>query len=524
MLTDTIIDGRGLLTAGEQARRSEGVLRVWFGLCLVITVAFAALLVSNAVNPGAIGWIVYLTGVAAICYRPRYGVYLMLFFTLLADKSLLLWYPFVLNFSSKESLLYLDKAFIVSPLEVYLVITALSWLGHTVMGQRRLNFYAGDLLWPVLIWIAFMALGLISGIARHGNVNIGLWECRAMFYMPPMLILTSNLITTRAQANRLLWLAMLALFTLGAIGFYNFMFVMGGEASRIISIIEHSAAVRLNTLFLAAFAVWMYRASPLKRIVFPLFVPMTFVTYMAAQRRASFVGLGLGLVLMCAVLFTVNRKWFWRIAPAAAIAGVLYLGAFWNNGGTLGMPARAVKSMIVSDAGNAQENSSNEYREIENINDLYTVHRAALLGVGFGNVFYIIAPMPDISFFEWWQYIVHNSIMWIWMKTGIGGFASMLMMIGIALVKGVQVVRRMPGGDMGALAIVALLYVFMHFTYAYVDMSWDNQSMVYVGVMMGVLNRLEAIVAQPLPPAPPKFTWQVWSPGRRMATVMEGVR
>jgi hypothetical protein len=38
----------------------------------------------------------------------------------------------------------------------------------------------------------------------------------------------------------------------------------------------------------------------------------------------------------------------------------------------------------------------------------------------------------------------------------------------------------------------------MHFLYAYVDISWEVQSMVYVGVMMGVINSIERIAATPV--------------------------
>ena len=232
--------------------------------------------------------------------------------------------------------------------------------------------------------------------------------------------------------------------------------------------------------------------------MFPLFAASIVVTYMVDQRRAAFVSLGLGLVAIGMVLYMTNRKRFWQIAPVVSIVMLLYLGAFWNNQGTLGMPARAVKSMLVSDSGNSQENSSNDYRVVENINNMFTIKAAPLTGVGFGKPFYIIAPMPDISFFEWWQYIVHNSIMWMWMETGVGGYFAMLVMIGLALVFGMQTVLRMPGGDMSAIALTAVVYIFMHFVFAYVDMSWNNQSMLYIGAMLGILNGLDKVVARPI--------------------------
>jgi hypothetical protein len=72
----------------------------------------------------------------------------------------------------------------------------------------------------------------------------------------------------------------------------------------------------------------------------------------------------------------------------------------------------------------------------------------------------------------------------------------LLFLIGSAVMAGVRLVWRLPGGDLSAIALVATLYVVMHFAYAYVDISWDNQSMVYLGAMMGLINGMEGIVGQ----------------------------
>jgi hypothetical protein len=61
---------------------------------------------------------------------------------------------------------------------------------------------------------------------------------------------------------------------------------------------------------------------------------------------------------------------------------------------------------------------------------------------------------------------------------------------------------------MSAIALVACLYIVMHFVYAYVDISWDIQSMLYVGTMMGILNSMERVVAKPVPTPEKRWAWQ----------------
>ena len=48
--------------------------------------------------------------------------------------------------------------------------------------------------------------------------------------------------------------------------------------------------------------------------------------------------------------------------------------------------------------------------------------------------------------------------------------------------------------------LTATLYVVMHFLYAYADMSWDNQSMVYMGAMLGIINAVD-YATRPAPAA-----------------------
>ena len=138
----------------------------------------------------------------------------------------------------------------------------------------------------------------------------------------------------------------------------------------------------------------------------------------------------------------------------------------------------------------------------------YTIRKTPLTGVGFGQKFYIIAPLPDISFFAWWEYITHNSVIWFWMKTGGGGFFMMAFLVSFALMRGARVIWRAPGGWMGVAALLASLYLVMHFVYAYVDMSWETQSLLYVGLMLGLINSLERIIAEPVRVPPKRWPWQ----------------
>ncbi len=506
MLTTFPAKSSGVTVTSVERRETITWWLLFLGF-LGVTGMFGLSMLRSGPDMAMLGWFCYLTGVWLILHQPRYGVYLILGLSLVGDMALASWYPFVKNFSSAESLLYMNDALIFSPAETYIVLTFISWLGRGII-QRKIVWHTGPLFWPAMIFIGFITFGLAYGLMRGGNLNTGLWEARPIYYLPVMVVLTGNLIQTRDQVNKLIWIAMIAIFIDSMNGFLFVANTLNFQLHTVDRIAEHSASIHANTFFVLLLSTWMFRASYARRLIMPVMLPFVAVSYFANQRRAAFITLTIAIVLILAILYWENRQAFWLITPVLAVVGVAYLAAFWNSTGTLGMFASAIKSVVAEDASSAADQSSNLYRIIENVNTNFTIKNAPLTGVGFGNKFLIIWPMPDISFFIWWEYIVHNSVMWIWMKAGIGGFLSMIFLIGSTVMVGVQAFRRMPGRDLSAIALTATLYIIMHFVFAYVDMSWDNQSMIYVGTMMGLINGLESIVARPVLCQPKRWPWQ----------------
>jgi O-antigen ligase len=492
--------GTDLFGSNGQQRLAEWRWWSWFGLLVALTAAILAIIVFSGPNLAMVGWLLYFAGMVLILIKPRYGIYLIVLLTLAADNILVPAYPFVKNFTSEESLFYTrNGALIFSPLETYLVLTLVSWLIRAIP-RRRLTFRGGPLFGWMALFTLFIFVGLGWGLGRNGDANIALWEVRPILYLPFMFALTTNLIRTRAQVSRVIWFAMIGLFIVALIGIVSSISSPERINGRLQWVIEHGTAVRLNTLFVFLAAAFAYRASRAKRVGLSLMAVFAIYTYAIAQRRAALVTLALALALLLILMAQQNPRIFWRIAPPLTLVSLLYLGVFWSSAGPLGLPARAVRSALFTSSGNWQEDASTFYRLIENINIFHTLRQSPLTGVGFGQQFHIIAPMPDISFFEWWQYITHNSVLWIWMKTGVFGFFAMAFLVGLVIVRGVRLTRAVPESgipewrDMSAIALTAVLYVVMHFTYAYVDMAWDMQSMVYLGLMIGLINILPRMV------------------------------
>lgn len=496
----------GDMSVQGQLRRAR-----WFGifqvLCLLgITGLLALLSATSGPQASLIGWIFYLIGVVAIFFQPRYGVYLIVGLAMIADRSLIGWYPFVKNFSSVESLFFVHDSLIISPMELYIALTFVSWWGQALIQRKPIAFFTGPLFWPAFAFIGMVTFGLIRGLTTRGDLVIALWESRAIFYLPAILVLTSNLVQTRAQLKLLILYAALGLVVKSIAGVWVVATELSFAIGSVERIAEHAMSIQFNALIVSAFAAWVFRISAAKRLALLGIMPMILLAHLANNRRASFIGLGVALFLIFLILYKERRKLFAVLAPPTLVLSLLYLAAFWNVDSGLGLPASAIRSVIGEP--DARDESSNLYRIYENMNIMFTIKTSPLTGVGFGNKFHIIRPMADISSFIWWEYITHNSVLWMWMKLGVFGFLTMLYLIGLSLVLGGRAIRRAPQGDMQVITIVATLYLLMHYVYAYVDMSWDSVSMILVGAMLAVLNSFDEIISRAVPVLPKRWPWQ----------------
>lgn len=497
---------RGITTAGEQQRYARRYLVLWYLGALGFAGLLCAALVLLGPSPAAIAWVILLTVVAAALYNPRYGLYALCALAMMHDGVLVPWYPFMKNFSSVESLLYLHDAAIINPAEVVIGVILVSWLSRLLV-TRKLDFRFGPLFLPALAFICFVSLGFFYGVGRGGDLTIALWIYRPIIYLPLTIVFVSNLIKTRAHVTQLIWAVM---FGLAVNGFQGFLFVVDDlqwNISSVLEIAEHPYSIHLNSMFVLLIALAYFNGSPRMRWFLLVTLPFMLVAYIANQRRAGYVALVVALLALGILSQWFNKRVFWSIVPPLLVLLLVYVAAFWNSTAPVALVAQQIRSIVAPVEG-SEEQTSNLYRELENTNILYTIKQAPLTGVGMGQKFSIIVPMPDISFFIWWEYFTHNSILWMWMQAGLGGFLAMCILIGTALSLGIRTVFLAPHGDMRAIAFWATSYVLMHFTFAYVDMSWGGDSMIYLGMMMGLINVLVPIIAQPVSLPKRRWPWQ----------------
>jgi hypothetical protein len=433
-----------------------------------------------------------ITAVTLTLIRPVFGVYIIAFFTFLTDGSITPWYPFAKNLSSRESMLYVSDALTISPLEVVLIVAVMVWALGLLVDPAARSFVRGRLFVPMMTFSGLLAMGFLYGIVTGGDRYAAVWEFRPFLYLPLVYVLVTNLFTNRRDYHRLAVVIAAALVGHAVLSLRRLSTLSAAQVERLESLVDHGSAVQMSVILLAALSAWLIPQVPrtTRRLLLLAAIPVGWV-WLVSERRAAVIGLVVGAILVGLFLTQLSRRTLLIFAPIFLVLSSVYLAAFWKSDeSTIGFPAQAIRSVVSGDEASAKDQSSNQYRIIENHDILYTIHSRPITGLGFGQKFYRPVPLPDISFFPFYEYIPHNSVLWIWIKAGVVGFLSMLYLFGSAIRAGVRSLMRLRAGRDAFLVTLAIGYVVMYLVFAYVDIAWDARSMILLPIAMAICGDL----------------------------------
>lgn len=473
--------GGRLTHVDGQLRRDRSRFFAVFAVLMVFVLLTGAIAMVTAPEAFSIAFVVLVLASVACFVRPTVGVYVIVTLTLIGDAVTTSWWPFTKNLSSRESIFFVSDSLSINPLEILIVLTTISWLLER-LDDPTWHFKRGTLLTPLLVFTGFVVFGIMRAVATGVDRRIALFEARPLLYMAIVYILVTNLMETRRQYLRLIMLSLVGISIQSIFSLSYYQGLPPAQRESIESLSEHSATVIMNVLFVFLLAVLMLKCSRYLRwsIAF-LAIPVVWA-YLLSQRRAAMVALFAGVVALLVVVFHRRRRAFWFCTPVAVIVVGGFVLATWNASGALGLPASAVKSVLFPDDLSEADRSSDFYRQLEAFNIWFTISNNRLAGVGFGQKFLQPAPLPDISFFEFWEYIPHNSVLWIWMKLGFFGFVAMVFLVARAVQEGARSAMQVRSADHIAAVVAGVSYVVMFIVFAYVDIAWDVRSTVFLGV------------------------------------------
>lgn len=469
-------------------------------LILTVSAMVAAFLLGQGLlkyGPAIAALPIALTFVAAVCWQPRLGLYtafaLVMLFEMGSPDPLMAPGRYI-NYGLQSSLGI--SGFIASPLELMLILTAVVWLVKGLV-SHTLNYTGGDLGWPITLFFLAVLGGLLRGAAGSGDMYVAFWEARSLLYIGVCYLLAVNLVRTRKDVATLVAVFLIANGLYALEGAYRYVALIRTGLLGVAQEFEypHEVVIFLSVLVLQAILQMVVGGKLWLRLLGIVLGPIGLFTLLATQRRAGYIALAIGFLLMTIPWFVRHRKAVLLILAPASVIVAIYLPIFWSNTGFLGQPARAVRSMIAPDERDA---SSNNYRDLEIINVRETIKANPILGVGFGREFTFYIPLPDLSWWPFWKFQPHHNIMWVWLKVGGPGFVAFWVLMLGSLALASSRTLTLTDRSLVTFAYLALASLVILLIFCYVDLGLTNGRVtVYFGMILGVLAGLKAIDTGP---------------------------
>jgi nitrate reductase NapE component len=423
---------------------------------------------------------------------PTFGFFVVLGCTLLIEQNAIPLLGNVSNiyvFSWPPSLQGLPDR----PIGFFMLFVLLTSFIHGLLKRQKL-LQGGKLLLPYLCFLACVIWGIAHGLSTGGNLKITVNEVRPFWYLFLGYLLAYNLIRSKKQLYLVFWFIIICAGIKALEGVYIYAFIIHGDLSAHHDIMSHEESYFwVSILLLVMLFSLHYKYRPQFYTALAL-IPFLLIALIANNRRADFVALLVGMMLAWVLIFTVKpkaRKLLVVVLFAFLLVGGAYVAAFYNGQGGFSEPARAVVSVFRPDPSDA---ASNLYRDIENYDLTYTV-KLNPMGLGFGKPFLEPILLPDISGSdEYYNYIPHNTIYWVWMRLGPIGYLALWYLFGAMLARGCMYARQLKDSYLQLIAIYIVCMVAMEVIVAFADYQlFFYRNVIYIGILAGILMKLPAL-------------------------------
>jgi hypothetical protein len=490
----------------RHSQRNQDVCAGWsrceptdtlFGLLLAIGGSLLALALIYYGHANVYLVPVVCAGIAFLFVLGKYlefGLYTLLGASLLLeqfqifglDDPITLKLPFFINLNQTTGV----GALVMNPIEVLLSLIVGLWFLRAAL-SRHLTWRPIPNFNVALLFLGMLIFYTLMGLARGGDFKVALWEIRALYYLCAVYFLGTQLIRTRRQINICIGISMLMIVIKGLQGCWRFFVTLDGQLT-VPAITGHEDALFIVTMFVFVASLFLLGRYCRTLWLLVAMCPTTLLTFFLTQRRIAYgtLAISLGMVFL---LLPRSRQWFAIkvVLPLVPLL-MLYTAVYWNSTKTIATPIRQTRSIFES---GEKEDSSNTYRDAENIN-LKTTIRAFPMGVGFGNKYLVVVPLAAVDF-PLWDYIPHNCIYWIWVKTGFGGFVVFWLFFGTAMMQAIIYYRKMSDTYYKAYALVVLTFISSQLMVAYYDLQITfYRNMIYLGMSMALLVAMAAVDAR----------------------------
>lgn len=430
--------------------------------CIGISVVSAVLL--NVMGFWALALPLYALAVVGIALYPAVVLTVLLSLVIIFE-------PGMFDFTEPISIfLYTlppgwDFYITVSPLEVLLLVAATSLVVHprTTTTNERL---------PYLVWMVPLVLlgGLLYGMRHGAPTNLAYHEMRGLIF--GMVIFVAVMRFPAPAARSVMVIAVASIVVLGAIALSRYFNYLRDAQVTSEAAFAHETPAFLAIGIVIASALLLRGEGGWKRMLLLATIAFLFVAIIATERRAGTLVLMAGVVTVLVLAFRSRPLLIIIVSVILFSATSVYVAAYWNHEyGAWAQPARAIRSQI---SPTARDASSDTYRDTEKINVAQTIRLNKIFGIGFGRPFIQFQPLPDLtSFWPLQSYTPHQNILWLWLKVGFFGLATLLAVVALAVRRVFLVLRGSISlqDPVWISAVVAGATILMYLAYSTVDIA-----------------------------------------------------
>jgi hypothetical protein len=485
----------------QKARRRSD-----FGLFLVVFIValgLAPLLILGGLNIGfglLIGLLIALgIAVLTLCW-PIFGLFIALLSALIIEESTL---HLGTDFTDQLYVFSWPNSFqglFDRPIG-FLFLFMLAILIVLQLARRKSALRGGPLILPFGLFMLCVVLGVVHGLTSGGQVKVIVVEVRPLWYLFVSYLLAYNLISSSKHVRAFFWIVILAAGVKGLQGLYLYIGILKGSLAGHDELMAHEDSFFfVSLLLIIVLFCWQHRHRAQLIAALLVLVPVV-ISLVANQRRSDYIALLLGLIVSWSLIFVMKpqaRKMLKRSALITLVIGGSYVVAFSHNQGAFASPARSVIAVFSPSKQDIRDVQSNLYRVTENHDLRYTELQNPILGAGFGKPFLTPWPLIDISADDqYYNYIPHNTIYWIWMRLGPVGYLLLWYLFGSIIVRGSVIVRNLRDPYLQMVGIYVVAITFMGIVIAFADYQlFFYRDVIYMGLLFGLLMKLPVIDGQ----------------------------
>lgn len=471
----------------------------WITSIIIFSIIFATLyLLSNGSIFTTVAIILLTLTVILTFYRLTWGLFLFVAFVLLFDQFpprgygiTIIGVEYFLNLKSLN--LFKNTEFaVINPLELHLILIILAWI-FIFITRRNLYLQKIPNSLAFILLFFWLTISLIYGLSRGGDFLPALWELRALFYMAFMILITPQIIQSKKDLINLIWIIIIALTIKALIGVVRLVrlgFDFGGRTE----LTNHEDPLFFVSLMilLLNFVLFKYKSSQ-KTFLYFIF-PLIFIVFFFSQRRAAYAAFFLGIIAFLFIIQKEQLKLLLKYLIPFLIVFSIYTTIFWNSTGTIAIPAQLVKASITEPKNPSDLRFySNLYRKIENYNLSQTVLKSPIIGIGFGKKYDQPLPLVHIPF-PLQEYIPHNEIFWIMVKSGTIGFFLFFLFFNSYILQTSNLYKKINDPYLKSICSMIIIAIIGQIVVSFYDLQLTYyRNMIFLGTLLGLLPTIQTI-------------------------------